>query len=101
MFNKSDDIIEIIANEIDNLIKSHFINERIVKIPLLNDNLSNIDKITDKISIITSIIQKGDKKLLLYDNVFLYIYIKYKKIDKDYINLHIKIEDNKDNFNEF
>jgi len=94
-------IIDLIAKEIDNLLNYPFINEKNVKIPIYNDNLSNFYDIVNRISIITSIIQKGDKKLLLYDNLFLYIYVKYELIEKDYINLYIKITDNKDEFKNF
>lgn len=95
------DVIDIIAKEVDNLLNYHLINEKIVKIRNYNYDLSNFYEIVNRINIITSIIQKGNKKLLLYDSVFLYIYIKYEIIEKDYINLHIKIANNKDEFDYF
>ncbi len=101
MQSSSFDVIDIISKEIDNLLNSHFINERIVKIPTYNYDLSNFYEIVNRISIITTILQKGDKKLLLYDSLFLYIYVKYEEIEKDYINLYIKIANNKDEFEKF
>ena len=101
MQSNSFDVIDIISKEIDNLLNSHFINERVVKIPTYNYNLSNFCEIVNRISIITSIIQKRNKKLLLCDNLFLYIYVKYEEIEKDYINLYIKIADNKEEFEKF
>jgi hypothetical protein len=101
MQSLSYDVIDVISKEIDNLLNSHFINERIIKIPTYNYDLSNFYEIVNRISIITSIIQKGNKKLLLYDSLFLYIYVKYEEIEKDYINLYIKIADNKDEFEKF
>jgi hypothetical protein len=101
MQSLSYDVIDVISKEIDNLLNSHFINEKIVKIPTYNYDLSNFYEIVNRISIITSIIQKGDKKLLLCDNLFLYIYVKYEIIDCNYINLYIKIADNKEEFKKF
>lgn len=95
-------IIEAIGKEINYLLSSNYTNERIIGIPINNGNLNNFEKIINEINIITSIIQKGKNKLLLYDGLFLFIYIKYEELEtSDYINLFIKLADNKDEFDNY
>lgn len=95
-------IIETIGKEINYLLSSNYTNERIIRIPTNNSNLNNFEKVIDEINIITSIIQKGKNKLLLYDGLFLFIYIKYEKLDtSDYMNLFIKLADNKEEFDNY
>jgi len=95
-------IIEAIGKEINYLLSSNYTNERIIGISTNNGNLNNLEKIIDEINIITSIIQKGKNKLLLYDGLFLFIYIKYEELEtSDYINLFIKLADNKDEFDNY
>jgi len=95
-------IIEAIGKEINYLLSSNYTNERIIGIPTNNGNLNNFEKVIDEINIITSIIQKGKNKLLLYDGLFLFIYIKYEKLEtSDHINLSIKLADNKNEFENY